>query len=187
MNTWRALILSGLIAWLPLSAAQDGPRSPEPRQWFLDHIEKLTAGSGSWLASNEAYRGDGEGFDAYRVRWRKGIGGRSVYGEMTGLAGGRETGVFWEFRIYWHPGEGQARIMQFSNNGIFGDGPIELQDDGSDVSVQTFYRPDGEPFRLRHVSRLEGDVHETVSFKEGPDGNWERNRSYTWRREAARP
>lgn len=187
MNIRRLIVAIGVAVLAGAGLAQDGPGSPEPRQWFLEHVEKLTAGSGSWLASNERYRSETETFDAYRVKWRKGIGGRSVYGEMTGLTEGGETPPFWEFRIFWHPGEGQARIMQFGRSGIFGDGPIELRDDGTDVSIQTFHPPDGEAFRIRHVSRLAGDLHETESFKEGDNGEWEPNRTYTWRREAPKP
>jgi len=182
-----AHVLSMILLFATGTAiAQEDTTDPAPREWFLEHIRNLADDGGNWLTLNDRYQSEQEPFDAYRVTWRMGTGGYSLYGEMTGLVEGEETPPFWEFRLFWHPGEGQARIMQFGRNGIFGDGPIELREDGSDVSIQTFHPPGDDPFRIRHVSRLDGDVHETTSYKEGEEGEWELNRRYTWRRQPAR-
>lgn len=182
------ILVTLAFAHLPAGAQSeliDGvERGPDERELFQRYIDTLTAGTGIWVASNSQYQTEEEPFDAYKIAWRKGIGGRSAYGRMTALRGVDETDPIWEIRVYWHAGDNQARIMQFGNSGIFTDGPLRITRDGPEEtveSVQTFYPPRGEAYRVRHVTELDEYVQHVESFQESEDG-WDPRRSYDWHR-----
>lgn len=191
-NSWLLVVLAvpSLAVAAQTSTLADRGRESGERAMFQQYIDALTAGTGVWVASNAEYQSEEEPFDAYKLAWRKGIGDRSAYGRMTSLRGLEESDAIWEMRLYWHSGEKQARIMQFSSSGIFTDGPVTITGTNGDSTVewvQTFYPPGDEPFRVRQVVNVGEYMQHAETFRHAEDG-WSPNRSYEWhRRRVAAP
>jgi hypothetical protein len=149
--------------------------------WLRAVMTDLVAGSGRWIADNTAYRGTNEPYDEYGLEWRWGLGRQTVRGRLFGLQSGREVGDFWEFRLMWHPGDCQALLYQFGSGGALGVGPMAPDGNGGTVLDQIFYYPGGQSERVRHESRVIGDEERGSSFN-WVDGEWQKRRTYTWRR-----
>lgn len=164
-------------------AASGGPAPPESAaipDWVLVSWEQHV---GTWVADNSAYQDDVDTVDAYATEWRWGLGNKSLVGRLYGIEDGREVATFWEFREYWHPGEGRLIAMQFSGNGTVGIGPSERTGDGAMEILQTFHSPSGHVFRVGHRSTLKGDELTTRSFDVSEDGVWTDRRTYVWHRQ----
>jgi len=160
------------------------PDTPQPRpvpEWVGAYFKAMV---GTWIADNSAYRSDAEPFDAYGMEWKPGIGGKSLVGRLYALQGGREAGLSWEFREFWHPGEGELVASQFGSDGTYGVGPHGRRPDGTMEMVQTFYHPTGRVTRVGHRSELKADELVTRSFDVQADGTREPRRTYVWRRHA---
>ncbi len=164
------------------SDLQPNPAAPA---WFLQDIATLTAGSGRWIADNSAYKSEQEPFDAYGTEWQASFDGTTMTGRLFGIRNGEETGNFWEFRQYWHPGRGEAMLQQFGWGGTVGIG-IAWPVDDTTKSDQTFFSVDGKQWRTGHVSHFpDSDTYVTESF-DIKDGKWTPSRTYTWHRVAAK-
>jgi hypothetical protein len=138
---------------------------------------------GTWITDNSAYKSETDSMDAYGIEWSWGLGKKSLVGRLYGIRDGREVGSFWEFREFWHPGEGRLITTQYGSDGTYGTGPHDIKDDGSSEMLQTFYDPTtGAVSRVGHRSELDGDVHTTRSFDVSPEGEWKDRRTYVWRR-----
>lgn len=153
---------------------------PAP-QWFKDDVAFLTRDGGRWVTSNADYQSENEPFEFYVIEWKAAAGG-TMTGRLFALRDGAETGAFWEFRQYWHPGDGKAVIEQFGAGGAIGIGAVWPDGDGMRMK-QTFYAPNGSIDVRGHVARNpDADTHITESFTI-EDGDWKSNRVYTWRLE----
>jgi hypothetical protein len=169
-------ILFGMtLAVLSLS----GPiQAGEVPQWAHEEMEILV---GRWVADNSAYRNDAEPYDAYGMEWKWGAGRKSLTGQLFALRDGAELGTFWEFRIFWHPGEAQLMVYQFGSDGAVCHGHLERTGDGTSELVQLFYGPGGNATRIAHRTRVEGDVRHDGSYLVDDDGEWQLLRTYEWR------
>lgn len=156
--------------------------APAP-QWYLDDIAFLTRGSGRWVTSNADYMSENEPMEAYVIEWRKGYA-NSMTGRLFAIVEGKETGDYWRFRQYWHPGEGKAVLEQFGFGGAAGLGVIWREGDKM-KTVQTFYPPQGAPALNGHIAyNPDAETHVTESYNI-VDGEWRPNRTYTWKLETA--
>ena len=172
-------ILAVTFAMLMIGAEQTLAESPPP-QWFLEEIRLLTSGSGRWEADNTAYKDDEEPFDVYVTEWRSSFNGMTMTGRLFGVADGKESPTFWEFRHYWHPARQEVVIEQFGRGGVVGTGTM-WREGATTVSDQEFSAPDGRQWRAGHRSDFpDGATHVTDSF-DITDGQWKRRRSYTWK------
>jgi hypothetical protein len=157
--------------------------APAPRvrpEWVGPYMEGMI---GIWIADNAKYRSDAEPFEAYGIEWKWGAGRQSLAGRLYAIVDGRDAGTSWDFREFWHPGEGRLLASQFGTDGTFGIGPHERLADGTLEMVQTFYDPSGKMTRVGHRSRIQGDEMITQSFDVSPNGAWTDRRTYTWRRQ----
>lgn len=169
-----------------LAVAESGPPA-----WFRQHLQQLTAGSGRWIADNQAYRGDDEPFDAYGLQWQPGLGGHTATGQLFGLRAGEQSEDFWQFRVYWDATGGHGVIEQFAGHGAVGRGPLTGFGEAT-LTDQTFTMPDGRQWRELHHAWFEDDartgtadgVHVTHSF-EWKQGAWTPKRQYRWQLQAA--
>lgn len=174
-------LLFALTLWVCVAHAEQ-PASHEAPQWYLQEIEFLTRDGGRWIASNANYQSEDEPFDAYGLVWEKGYA-HSMTGRLFGVKDGKETGDFWRFRQYWHPGEQRVVLMQFGLGGAMGVGPV-TRDADSTMIEQYFYSPGGGKTLTGHRSRNpDADTHITESFNI-VDGDWRPDRNYTWTRAA---
>jgi hypothetical protein len=149
-------------------------------EWVISTWEQLI---GTWVTDNGAYKDETDIMDAYGIEWSWGLGRKSLVGRLYGIRDGREVASFWEFREFWHPGEGELVATQFGSDGRYGVGSHVRRTDGSMEMLQTFYDPTtGALSRVGHRSELEGDVHTTRSFDVSDDGVWSDRRTYVWRR-----
>jgi hypothetical protein len=171
-----ALLCLGLCA---LSAPAQEPAVP---QWFADHIAFMTQKSGRWITDNSAHKSKNEPFDAYGTEWKKGLGGKSMKGRLFGLRDDKEAGTFWEFLVYWHPGDKEVRVLQLGGNGVVGAGTMTSPEKGKTSLEQEFFNPDGSSIRVGHESEEGGDgVNVTRSINITADGTRQVQRTYTWR------
>lgn len=176
-----ALMAAALLA-APVAPAEAQQSVPG---WLQQEMSELTAGSGRWITDNSQYRSDAEPFDQYGLEWKWGIGRQSITGRLFGLRAGREVATFWEFRLYWHPGRGEALLVQWGGDGRLGEGPMRPTGNGVETeAVQVFHAPDGSSSRTRHLTVTESGEHRTRSFSEA-DGKWVPDRTYTWKRTEA--
>jgi hypothetical protein len=156
------------------------PKTAPIPGWVLSNWEGLI---GTWQADNQKYREADGGIEAYGIEWAWGLDQKSVIGRLYGIREGREAGTFWEFREFWHPGEGQLIAAQFGAGGTYGVGSHRRNADGTTEMLQTFYDPTtGAVSRVGHRSLLAGDEHTTRSFDVSDDGVWKDRRAYVWRR-----
>ena len=174
------------ILMTALALASPGT-SPAPAgdvpAWLREHMAAITGGTGTWRADNGSYRTEAEPFDAYLTEWRWGIGRRSMVGSLFGLQGERRVGPFWEYRLFWHPGEDRAVMQQWGADGTVGIGELHPTGAGH-RSEETLHQPDGSRVHSRHESTVEGDRWATRTFLREGDA-WRDNRSYVWERVAA--
>lgn len=162
------------VGWLGVGVAAERP------QWFDKHLAYMVADGGRWITDNGAYRSEDEPFDAYGTQWTWSLGRAGMTGRLFGLKDGGEVGDFWQFRVFWHPGEGRAIVQQFNARGDLGVGPLFPVGEGAMRSVQEFFAPDGTMTRVGHDSIERAGEHETRSFDILPDGSWRSRRTYVW-------
>jgi hypothetical protein len=118
------------------------------------------------------------------MAWEKGPSRQTLRGRLFGIRDGKDVGTFWDFHVFWHPGEGKAFISQVGADGTLGMGTLEPPSaDGSARSEATIYSVDGTTTRIAHVVRNRGDIHAGESF-DWVDGTWQPRRSYVWHRVA---
>lgn len=158
----------------------DSPKPGAAPAWFLEEIAKLTADSGRWVTDNAEYKGEQEPYDAYGMEWVSSFDGTTMSGRLFGIAEGKDTGNFWEFRLYWHPEREQAVIEQFGWGGTVGIGTMWPAGDTT-KSEQTFFTVDGGANLSGHISSFpDASTHVTGGFD--IDGEtWTPRREYTWR------
>ncbi|MEM7052691.1 MAG: hypothetical protein AAF604_23710 [Acidobacteriota bacterium] len=189
-------VLTGCSAESPVvtSAVAESPPPPAPKvepssglaapPWVGEHFEAMV---GVWITDNSAYLSENEPFDQYGMEWSWGIGEKSLVGRLYGLQEGREVATFWEFREFWHVGEGHLVTQQFGGDGRFGVGPHTRTGEHSTEMVQSFFVPQGETMRVGHRStRRDGELT-TESFDIDGEGEWKPRRSYVWFRQAPTP
>jgi hypothetical protein len=179
------------IALLPTASTvapaslQSPAARPETQQakpaWVASHMDAMI---GTWIADNAAYRSAQEPFDAFGIDWTWGIAKQSIVGRLYGLRSGKEIATFWEFREFWHPGEGQLLATQFGVDGTYGVGPHHRKPDGTMEMLQVFHGPTGPATRVGHRSELKGNEQFTHSFDVAADGTWKPRRTYVWRRKS---
>lgn len=179
-HPWTAALLAAAACAL-LGAGEQGRAVPAP-DWYWEHNEFLTRDGGVFHADNSAYRSESEPWDAYGLSWEKGPSGQSLRGRLFGLRDGKDAATFWEFYVFWHPGEGKAYMYQVGLDGTLGTGTLEPPGaDGKQRSEQTFHNVDGSTARVAHLALNRGDTHSTESFHWG-DGAWKPRRTYVWKR-----
>jgi hypothetical protein len=150
--------------------------------WLREEMQYLAKGTGRWVASNRPHRSAEEPWDAYLLEWRWGVGKNNLVGRLSGLQGKTEGTLFWEYRLFWHPGEKRAVIYQFGWDGTFGTGELRAAGDAKKTELeQVFHRPDGTSWEGRHESANEPDTHTTRSFIRSA-GAWRETRVYVWKR-----
>ena len=159
---------------------------PAP-DWFRHNLERMTDGSGTWIAANDDYRSADEPFVSYGMRWSPGIGDLSARGELFGIHENGEQPVFWQFLMFWHPGENRAYVQQFGGDGTVGIGTLEPSGENRDRLVQTFFSPDGSTAEVGHETEHGDRQHEGVSFDIAADGTWLERRRYQWVLQADEP
>ncbi len=152
--------------------------SPE---WVARYFESMV---GTWIAENTVYRGPAEPFAAYGIEWKLGLGGKSLVGRLYAIREGKEADTIWEFREFWHHGDGALLATQLGSDGTYGVGPHVRKADGTMEMLQTFYAPSGAVTRVGHRSSFDGGDHVTRTFDVGADGTWKAQRTYRWRRKA---
>lgn len=187
--TLRYFLSALAILALPVQAKDPPKQAPDVQaaapapapQWHLDDIDFMTRNGGRWVTSNADYQSENEPFNAYAMEWKKGYA-NSMTGRLFGIRDGKETGDFWRFRQYWHPGKGQVMLEQFGFGGAMGIGPV-TRDGETAIIEQTFYPSEGNANVVAHKSRNDAktDAHITESF-DIVDGEWRPRRTYEWRR-----
>ena len=178
-----AAAVSILVAAYP--AHGDEGRAGAPPAWYHERNDFLTRDGGVFHTDNSAYRSENEPWVAYGLEWEKGPSRQTLRGRLFGIHDGKDAGTFWDFHVFWHPGEGKAFISQVGADGTLGMGILEPPGaDGAARSEATMYFVDGTTTRIAHVVRNHGDIHATESF-DRVDGAWQPRRSYVWRRVVA--
>jgi len=135
-------------------------------------------GKGIWITDNSKYKSDNEPYDAYRLECKCGLGKKSIIGSLYGIKDGKNIGVFWNLKLFLHPGEGKALTEQFGGDGTYGIGEITLQNEQTTRMLQTFYSPNHSSCQVGHESMTNAKVHKTNSYKIKADGTWVLNRTY---------
>jgi hypothetical protein len=174
-----ALVAGSSPIWAQTRQATATTAKPVP-QVVIATWEKLV---GNWVADNSTFKNDVDTMDAYGIEWAWGLGKKSLVGRLYGLKGGKEVGTLWEFREFWHPGEGRLITTQHAGDGTYGVGPHDVKADGTSEMMQTFFDPGtGTKSIVGHRAKLEGDLHTTSSFNVDEKGVWTPRRTYVWRR-----
>lgn len=174
-------ILLALFAGLPALAAEDGvPAAPD---WARRHIE---AQVGVWQTDNSAHLGEQEPAEVYGIDYVASPSPAAMTGRLYGLAGGKEIGTYWEFRLFWHPGDEALIVQQFGMDGTVGVGRISEVGENRYRSEQTFYRLGAPaPTETAHdFTWNDPDTHTTTSY-ERVNGEWKEGRTYVWKRAGA--
>ncbi len=173
----RLILCLGLILSLTSrTGAGDEGSAPE---WVGSYFAMMV---GTWIADNAAHRSEAEPDEAYGIDWKLGLGGKSLVGRLYRIRAGKDVGTSWEFREFWHPGEGRLVASQFGADGTYGVGPHDRTADGQMEMLQTFYAPTGTVTRIGHRSTLSATELVTRSFDVLADGTWKERRKYVWLR-----
>jgi hypothetical protein len=181
MRILTPLVLATLLAIGADIVPQGAQARPIP-DWVRAELALL---AGTWITDNSSHRSEAEPFDQYGLEWTWGLGQHSLIGRLYGLANGKDVATFWQFRQFWHPGQGQLMVEQFGADGTYGVGPNLRQADGSFEMLQVFYSPAaGTRASVGHRSSMKDGRHVTASFDVGADGVWVPRRSYVWTKQA---
>lgn len=164
---------------LLLTTGNGNPPDTSSPEWARAEMERT---AGRWIADNSAYRSETEPFDAYGLEWTWTIGEKGLNGRLFGVINGEEKGTFWEFRLFWHPGEERLMLYQFGGDGTVGVGSIAAMGDDGSETVQTFYPPDGASYRVGHRTAYRDGKRHDRSFAIDSEGNWTKQRTYVWKR-----
>jgi len=178
------VIVIVLLAAVMRTAAGNRPEdapfgAAPPPAWVATYLEAMI---GTWIADNRPHRSEDEPFDAYGIEWKWGVGKKSIVGRLFAMRDGKEVGTVWDFREFWHPGDGQLIASQFGSDGTYGVGPHARKADGTMEMLQTFYAPDGGVRRIGHRSELKPGEMVSRSFDVQSDGTWKARRVYSFRR-----
>ena len=122
--TFLFLVLSG-FSLQAQNTSEDGQAVPAGApipQWLLDDWAARTAGTGTWITDNSAYKNENEPFDAYGLQWAYGIGKKHLNGRLYCIRDGKDIGAVWQFLEFWDPAAGEARIVQIGSDGTVGQG-----------------------------------------------------------------
>lgn len=149
--------------------------------WLREEMTQLASGTGRWLVDNRANMSPDEPWDHYGMEWTWGLGRQTLEGRLFALKDGKEAGSIWEYRIFWHPGEGSAYVQQFAGDGSFGSGTLVSDGKGGVFLDQMIYSPDGPVVRVGHQAHFAQDVRITRSLNWG-SGTWAPRREYHWQR-----
>ncbi|NNF58703.1 MAG: hypothetical protein HKN04_10730 [Rhodothermaceae bacterium] len=172
------LLLAPALAAQTTSSPSVGS-APIP-EWVLDEMAQMI---GRWEADNSAYQSDNEPFDAYGIEWMWGLGQKSVVGRLFAIQDGEDIGSFWQFRQYWHPGEGKVIAFQIGSDGSVGIGEHVRTGDNQSETLQTFYDPtNGSTYRTGHRTEFRDGAQHTQSFNVDENGTWTERRSYVFRK-----
>lgn len=178
MKTTAGLL--GLSLLLQASTALAGPAPP----WYAEHLQRLVADGGVWMADNAAYVSEQERFTVYALHWQAGVGGHTAIGRLYGIVDGQAGDTIWQFRLYWHPGQDQAVLQQFGAGGAMLSGPLTLEEDGRERLLQTFWAPDGRSWQVGHLTEWSSpDEHTGSSYQVDDSGQWTEQRRYVWVRQ----
>lgn len=143
--------------------------------------EILTSDGGTWIADNSLYKNENEPADAYGITWTYSLGKTSVNGRLFGLKDGKETGTYWEFRMYYHPAEKKLMYQQFGWGGALGTAEMKLLDETHSEDVATIYNPDGSSTQIKHESEIKNDIQYSQSYQ-WMDNAWQKQRYYEWKK-----
>jgi hypothetical protein len=166
-------------------AASPDPEPAPPPEWFVAHMAFMTQGSGRWITDNAPWLSEQEPWEAYGTEWKYGIGKASLTGRLFGLKDGKETGTFWEFRTWWHPGEKEVKAFQIGGGGAVALGTMLSTGPGISRATQTFFAPNGSSWSVGHDQTDSGTSHTTQSWNVAADGTWTKQRLYVWHLEQA--
>jgi hypothetical protein len=176
MNRWPCVLILCFVFQTTLLASND-----VIPQWLEKNMSQAMQGSGKWIADNSRYKSEQEPYDAYGIQYSWGLGKKSLNSRLYGITNGTEAGTFWEYRLFWHPGEKKAFLHQFGGDGTFGSGELKpLGESGKFELIQTFFSPDGSTWQTKHESIETEKERQTISFSY-QDGAWKENRTYVWR------
>jgi hypothetical protein len=163
------------------TAGESGQQSNTIPAWLRQEMTRLAQGTGTWVADNQQFMSAEERFDHYGLEWSWGLGKQSLKGRLYGIIGGKDIGTFWEYRMFWHPGESRAILEQFGSDGTYAVGVVIPDGKGGTTMEQTFYAPDGSKRRSGHESSWDGEVHVTQQL-EWREDRWVKDRLYRWTR-----
>lgn len=163
------------------TAGESGQQSDSIPAWLRHEMTRLVQGTGTWLTDNRQFMSAEERFDHYGLEWSWGLGKQSLKGRLYGIIGGKDSGTFWEYRMFWHPGESRAILEQFGSDGTYGVGIVIPDGKGGTTMEQTFYAPDGSQRRSGHESSWDGEIHTTQQL-EWRNNGWVKHRLYRWTR-----
>jgi hypothetical protein len=163
--------------------APDAGGAPIP-DWYLEHVEYMTAEGGVWHTDNTAYQSESEPFDTYVVDFDARFGGTGLTGELYGFEGETRSPVFWDFSGYWDPGAGTAMLVQHGWGGGLGAGTLMQSAPDTYLAAQDFHVPGQAPRHEVHTFRvIDAVTHETVTTHVAADGSRTPGRTYVWRRQ----
>lgn len=179
MKWISALFLAIFI--LPFAAAQSDP--PPFPEWYRAHIEFMTRDGGDWIAPNADFS-ETNPYEFYGIQWTAMPGNSGMTGRLYGIREDGQTDDFWQFREFWHVGDNQARVMQWSMGGAYGDGVMTRYADAFSTVRQTFVWPNGARTEGGHIIRT---PDESTYFAEQyrvntETGQWEFEHALTFRR-----
>lgn len=181
----RAPIVVSLAALLVVACATaDAPKtpaSPNPPDWWGEHVRFMSADGGTWVTPNaKAEKPDDP--DAYAMTWTAASAGRLLNGRLYGLKDGREVAEYWTFKEFYHPGEGRVVVQQWSSWGVYGEGETTCPAPNRGQLDQTFWLADGRHWREGHRTLENGDEYVTEVYDIDADGKWSLRDSNTWKR-----
>ena len=148
--------------------------------WYKTHINDMV---GTWVADNSNYKSETEKFDAFVIEWKYGIGQTNITAQMYALTGGEKSDNFWEFREYWDNESYTAKVIQYGNWGMIGEGVMIQMAENKFETIQSFSLPDGKKWVEKHKINLLPTQQTTISFDYMNTGRWEKKRTYLWHKE----
>ncbi|MCA8970595.1 MAG: hypothetical protein KDC95_12450 [Planctomycetes bacterium] len=178
LKCWTILI-AGLSLSLPWT---NDAATVKPPEWFRAHLEYMTAGDGTWVADNSAYKNPNEPADAYEITFVWGAGKQSVQGSMRAVTGDKRSDLIWDFRAFWNPGTKKAMLQQWSSWGSYGEGETTSENATKLRTEQLFLGPDGSSLQSAHDWIIDGPFQHTTKTFSFEDGAWKARRSYIWKR-----
>lgn len=183
-----SMIIPMVLCCAATQAQVEVPRfdAAQPEAAFRAMAQYLSAEGGRWRADNPNYDEGNERSPPAFGLWFEWDSELEVLSLEIVVYFSDRTLVSSSGQWLWHPGNEQLDYTTKNRNGSLSRGTTDFSEPSTFTTTATLYGRSGKSSVHRDVNRLVGpSVHHNETFAAQPDGSWQSQGIYEWRRETA--
>lgn len=144
----------------------------------MEEWTNLTKDGGRWTSTD-----NGGQYDSWEMTFSWGLGKKSVDASLNAIKDRKNLGSLWKYKMFYHPGTNEVVLEQWSSDGSYGVGTLIVKGNGQSENTSTFYFLNDTQFKIKHEQNIEGDIKYSKVFIQDENGEWKKDRVYTWKRD----